>query len=137
MIYFITGLVASDAPRISPQTIESSPLQCSSQGDVCQFPVRVAGIVYWTCLDRKGVKVCNTQDPQSANEIQTFDNLDTFRACEKCDSTGCFKSDTGYSGFALKKQHHANIYEDVESAEDCQQICQAAEGCNFFNFENT
>ena len=127
----MTGL-----PANTTKTIQSSHLQCSSQGDVCQFPVNVSGVLHWKCIDKEGVKVCNTQDPQSPDEIQTFDNLDTFTACEKCDSAGCIKAATGYSGFALKNKNNKHVYTEVESSDDCQQICQSAEGCNFFNFQN-
>ena len=97
----------------------------------------MSGVLHWKCIDKKGVKVCNTENPQEPNDIQTFDNLDTFKACEKCDSAArCIKSETGYSGFALKNKNKKNEYMDVKTADDCQLICQSAKGCNFFNFDN-
>ena len=104
-VHSITGL-----PTNKTKSIQSSHLQCSSQEDVCQFPVNVRGVLHWKCQDRKGVKVCNTQNLQSADEIQTFDNLDTFRACQKCDSGGCIKYGTGYAGFALNNKDNKNVY---------------------------
>ena len=110
-------------------------VQTGFGGKVCQFPVKVDGVLHWNCLDNKeGVKVCNTQDPESADKIQTFDNLDKFGACEKC--TRCIEFGTGYSGFALNNNNNTNAYEYVETSDDCQQICQSAEGCNFFNYDN-
>ena len=39
------------------------------------------------------------------------------------------------TGFKLKNKNNKNIYKDVTSKKDCQQICQVAKGCNFFNFD--
>ena len=133
-IYSIVGFVATEYAEITYQNIQSSPLQCSRQGDICQFPVKVAGVLHWNCLDRRGVRVCNTRDPQGVDNIQSFDNLDSFLLCEKC-RFECINSGTGYNSFKLKNKNNKNIYKDVTSKKDCQQICQVAKGCNFFNFD--
>ena len=95
---------------------------------MCQFPVKVSGVLHWQCQDRKGVKVCNTND-----DIQIFNNTESFKPCGKC-KPDCIRTQQIYSGFPLNNKNNRNRYEKVESADDCQKICQATKGCNFFNF---
>ena len=128
-VYSITGL-----PANTTKAIQSSHLQCSSQGDVCQFPVNVSGVLHWKCQDRNGVKVCNTKPPQSGSDIQIFNNTDSFEPCEKCNPE-CIRSQH-YGGFPLKNSNEKNDYKEIESESDCQQLCQATDGCNFFNYDS-
>jgi hypothetical protein len=104
-----------------------APYKCSkTSGEVCRFPFRLHGNLYWDCVERDGTPVCNTKDswhtgPSGIPEyqyLQSFDSTATFQPCTDCAS--CPQEGTRYYG--------------VTSSEECQALCQLVTGCNFFNY---
>jgi len=127
---------SSSFPRI-PGAPGFSPLKCSeSDGHICQFPFILKGVVHWDCVqgrEEKGwtrsEKVCNVKE---SSTIQEFGNERFFHECTECPSSAL--SDN-YLGFNLTNPGGSSRYGTLDSREDCQSLCNLANGCNFFTFE--
>ena len=127
---------SSSFPRI-PGAPGFSPLKCSeSDGHICQFPFILKGVVHWDCVqgrEEKGwtrlEKVCNVKE---SSTIQEFGNERSFHKCTECPSSAL--SDH-YLGFNLTNPGGSSRYGALDSREDCQSLCNLANGCNFFTFE--
>ena len=117
-----------------------SPLKCSKDDNrkVCQFPFVLNNEVKWDCVDSRvedgwtrQTKVCNVR---LSGTIQQFQDLNGFKECGEC-SAYVQSGSVHFKGFGLANHGGKNSYARVDSKEDCQALCDLAEGCNFFNFE--
>ena len=117
-----------------------SPLKCSKDDNrkVCQFPFELNGEVKWDCIEAtpddgwtRKTKVCNVW---SSGKIQKFRDLSGFEECGEC-SSSVRDGSVQFQGFGLTNLGGTNLYSRVDSKEECQRLCDLAEGCNFFNYE--
>ena len=120
-----------------------SPLRCStddrSRTKVCQFPFKFNGVIKWDCVEAgtkdgwsRRAQVCNVKESKN---IQEFDNLRGFHECGRCSSS--IKNGQSYfEGFPLANSGDSNTYSRIGSKEECQTLCDLAQGCNFFIFNN-
>ena len=109
----------------------------ASNNNFCKFPFQVKGITYWDCIpdDEGRGKVCNVE--QKGREMMKFNNTSTFQLCGKCKDSCTSKSNHSYAGFNLTNKAGPSKYRKVTSWEDCQQLCQFVDKCNFFNYHTT
>ena len=113
----------------------SSTLRCSnSSGRLCQFPVVVGGRSAWACLEGREGPVCSVE---ASDTITTFTSTESFQPCGECGWRGgsaCIQQGLQLGGFTLRNHRDAGDYWGLTVKEECQQLCQLAQGCNFFNF---
>ena len=113
----------------------SSTLRCSSSsGVLCQFPVVVEGRSTWACLEGREGPVCSIE---ASDTITSFNSTESFQPCGECRWRGerpCIRQGIQFGGFHLLNHRGASNYWGLEGKEECQQLCQLAQGCNFFNF---
>ena len=117
-----------------------SPLRCSTDDrrKVCQFPFILNGVVHWDCVEAtaedgwtRRAQVCNVKP---SGRIQQFGDLREFQECGEC-SSSVQDGSVQFEGFGLANHRGTNHYSRVESIEECQQLCDLANGCNFFNYD--
>ena len=94
----------------------------------------------WDCVEvgadngwNGTAQVCNVRE---FKEIQEFEDLSEFQECGEC-SPSVEDGSFHFEGFRLTNHGNNNNYSKVDSKEDCQTLCDLAEGCNFFDYEQT
>ena len=66
--------------------------------------------------------------------IQEFGNERFFHECSECPSSSTTVSHH-YLGFNLTNHGGSSRYGALDDREDCQRLCDLANGCNFFTFD--
>ena len=91
----------------------------------------------WDCVEvgaenswNETAQVCNVKE---FKEIQEFEDLSEFKECGECSPS---VKDGSFHFERFQLANHGN-YSRVDSKEDCQTLCDLAEGCNFFVYEQT
>ena len=109
----------------------------ADSGKVCQFPFIINGKVKWDCVEvgaenswNGTAQACNVKE---FKEIQEFEDLSEFQECGECSPS---VKDGSFHFERFRLANHGN-YSRVDSKEDCQTLCDLAEGCNFFVYEQT
>ena len=67
--------------------------------------------------------------------IQTFQDTTDFHECGEC-SPKVHSGSFHFIGFPLLNHGDINLYKEVETKDDCQVLCNLANGCNFFNYNS-
>ena len=65
--------------------------------------------------------------------IQEFGNERFFHECTECPSSTTVSHH--YLGFNLTNHGGSSRYGALDDREDCQRLCDLADGCNFFTFD--
>ena len=93
-------------------------------------------MVHWDCIQGREEKgwtrseqVCNVEE---SSAIQEFGNERRFHECTECPPSTLSHH---YVGFNLTNPGGSSRYRELDSREDCQTLCDLANGCNFFTFE--
>ena len=93
-------------------------------------------MVHWDCVQgreeqgwTRSEQVCNVEE---SSAIQEFGSERHFHECTECPPSTLSHH---YVGFNLTNPGGSSRYRKLDSRKDCQALCDLANGCNFFTFE--
>ena len=142
----MTGVSTQKIAGVNVQPA-NAPLKCSTDrkaatiynNTVCQFPFKLNGVIKWDCVEAgakdgwiQKTQVCNVKE---STEVQEFDSVKEFHECGSC-SSSVTSGQFHFEGFPLANEGGSNTYSRIDSKEECQELCDLVQGCNFFVYKN-